>query len=96
MATIQKRPRSNGNSYRVIIRKKGIKQISKIFSSKKFALQFAQRVESDKVLLLAYGNTNKANQVLDLEPLSFLTKNHIAYKIGLRSIFHLEKQFIMG
>jgi hypothetical protein len=39
MATIQKLVRKKGVSYRVIIRKKGVKPISKVFKSKKLAVQ---------------------------------------------------------
>ena len=76
MATIQKRPRSKGNAYRVIIRKKGVKQISKTFSSKKLALQFAQRVESDRETLLAYGNNNKESRTLEKVASSYLSNEY--------------------
>ena len=55
MATIQKMNRKKGVGYRVIIRKKGINPISKIFSTKKLAVQFANKLESDNEYLIAYG-----------------------------------------
>ncbi len=76
MATIQKRPRSKGNAYRVIIRKKGIRQISRTSPSKKLALQFAQRVENDKELLLVYGNSNKSNQTLEKLTSDYLSNEY--------------------
>jgi integrase len=55
MATIQKMNRKKGVGYRVIIRKKGINPISKIFSTKKLAVQFANKLEGDSEYLIAYG-----------------------------------------
>ena len=55
MATIQKINRKKGVGYRVIIRKKGINPISKIFSTKRLAVQFANKLESDNEYLIAYG-----------------------------------------
>jgi len=55
MATIQKLVRKKGVGYRVIIRKKGVKPISKVFKSKKLAVQFANKLESDREYLMAYG-----------------------------------------
>ena len=48
MATIQKFIRSKGIVYRVLIRKSGTKPISKTFSSKKLALQFAESINSNR------------------------------------------------
>ncbi len=59
MATIQKINRSKGVVYRVLIRKKGFKSITKVFSSKRMAIQFANRVESSNEALLAFGGKGK-------------------------------------
>jgi hypothetical protein len=59
MATIQKFKRLKGTVYRVLIRKADTKPISKTFSTKKLAVQFAQRVESDREFLIAYGYENE-------------------------------------
>ena len=59
MATIQKFKRSKGIVYRVLIRKADTKPISRTFSTKRLAVQFAQRVESDREFLIAYGYENK-------------------------------------
>ncbi len=59
LATIQKIHRSKGVVYRVLIRKKGFKSITKVFSSKRMAVQFANRVESSNEALLAFGGENK-------------------------------------
>jgi integrase len=45
MSTIQKISRAKGIVYRVLIRKKGIKAITKTFSTKKEAIQFSQKIE---------------------------------------------------
>ena len=55
MATIQKFTRSKGIVYRVLIRKAGTKTISKTFTSRKLAIQFAQRVlDSNREFFEAY------------------------------------------
>jgi hypothetical protein len=45
MATIQKFTRLKGIVYRVLIRKAGTKPISKTFTSKKLAIQFAKSID---------------------------------------------------
>ena len=45
MATIQKFTRAKGDVYRVLIRKAGAKPISKTFSNKKLAIQFAKSMD---------------------------------------------------
>ena len=64
MSTIQKINRSKGVVYRVLIRKKGFKSITKVFSSKRMAIQFANRVESSNEALLAFGGENKTKHSL--------------------------------
>ena len=65
MSTIQKINRSKGVVYRVLIRKKGFKSISKVFSSKRMAIQFSNRVESSNEALLAYGGELKTKHNLN-------------------------------
>ncbi len=55
MATIQKLTNKKGTSYRVLIRKKGLKPISRTFSSKKQATRFALDVERDINIQQALG-----------------------------------------
>jgi integrase len=55
MATIQKLSNNSGVSYRVLIRKKGLKAISKTFSTKRLASQFALKIESDTKAQQAFG-----------------------------------------
>jgi len=58
VATIQKVINSTSISYRVFIRRKGIKRITKTFPSKELASQFALKLEGDSQLLLAFGGKN--------------------------------------
>ena len=55
MPTIQKINNKKGISYRVLIRKKGLKTISKTFPNKKLANQFSLQVESDWKTQMALG-----------------------------------------
>jgi len=55
MSTIQKINNKKGISYRVLIRKKGLKTISKTFPNKKLANQFSLQVEGDLKTQLALG-----------------------------------------
>ena len=59
MATIQKFTRSKGTVYRVLIRKAGTKSISKTFTSKKLAIQFAESINSNREFYEAYGYKSK-------------------------------------
>jgi hypothetical protein len=45
MSTIQKISRAKGIVYRVLIRKSGIKAITKTFPTKKEAIQFSQKIK---------------------------------------------------
>jgi len=58
MATIQKLSNNSGVSYRVLIRKKGLKAISKTFSTKRLASQFALKIESDTKAQQAFGGAS--------------------------------------
>ena len=55
MSSIQKITNLKGISYRVFIRRKGIKTITKTFPSKELASQFVLKLEGDRQLLLAFG-----------------------------------------
>jgi integrase len=66
MATIQKFTRLKGIVYRVLIRKADTKPISKTFTSKKLAIQFAQSIDSNREFFEAYGCKNKKDIKLSL------------------------------
>jgi len=57
MASIQTVVRSSGTAYRVQIRRKGLRAISKVFDTKQLAVKFARRVEGDRQVLQAYGHS---------------------------------------
>ncbi len=76
LATIQKIHRSKGVVYRVLIRKKGFKSITKVFSSKRMAVQFANRVESSNEALLAFGGENKTKLSLGDVSAEYLAKEY--------------------
>jgi len=61
LAAIQKIVRQKGIVYRVQIRRKNSKIISKTFATRKLAQQFASRLESDKQTLLAFGGLTTSN-----------------------------------
>jgi len=75
MATIQKFTRAKGDVYRVLIRKAGAKPISKTFSNKKLAIQFAQSMDSNREFYEAYGYEN--NKEIKL---SVLISNYLKYE----------------
>jgi integrase len=58
MSTIQKVSNKSGTSYRVFVRRKNLKTISKTFPSKKLASQFAIQIESDRRAQLAFGGAS--------------------------------------
>ena len=66
MSTIQKIKRTKGSIYKATIRRAGLKTISKSFSTKKLAIQFSQRVESNSELMAAYGNKNRQSPHLSV------------------------------
>ena len=75
MSTIQKFTRAKGDVYRVLIRKAGAKPISKTFSNKKLAIQFAQSMDSNREFFEAYGYEN--NKEIKL---SLLISNYLKYE----------------
>ena len=66
MSSIQKIKNSKVVSYRVYIRRNGIKTITKTFPSKKLATQFALKVEGDRQIQLAFGGKSNSTKFKDL------------------------------
>ena len=108
MAHIQKLKRAHTYSYRAIIKRKGIKTITKVFSSKKLAVEFAKRVEGNREAIVAYGNSQQLGLTL-----SQLTENYLSNEycgsdqkgqrhkldfwidaIGDKPVFHISKSDI--
>jgi len=58
MATIQKVKNKKGFSYRVIIRNKGLKTITKTFPKRQLASQFIHKIESDRQTRASYSSKN--------------------------------------
>ena len=71
MAHIQKIKRQDRFVYRSIIKSKGSKTITKVFKSKKLAIEFARHIEGKRESLLAF---NKPQQ-----PQLLLTKFDLIY-----------------
>jgi integrase len=63
LACITKLKNKKGFTYRAYIRRKGLKPISKVFSTRSLAEQFVKRIEGDRELLLAFGG-NKEYQII--------------------------------
>jgi len=61
VATIQKLQRSKGNVYRVLIRKKNFKTITKVLHSKKEAITFSQEIEGSRKKHLSYTSIESSN-----------------------------------
>jgi len=76
MATIQKFTRSRGVVYRVLIRKAGTKPISKTFTTKKLAIQFAQNIDSNREFFEAYGYENNKDIKLSLLIQNYLNNEY--------------------
>ena len=76
MATIQKLQRSKGNVYRVLIRKKNFKTISKVFQTKKEAITFSQEIEGSRKKHLSYSSIESSNLTFnELVSAYLLTEN---------------------
>ncbi|HIE78822.1 MAG TPA: hypothetical protein EYP92_08460 [Candidatus Thioglobus sp.] len=58
MATIQKVKNKKGFTYRVIIRNKGLKTITKTFSRRQLAVKFVHKMESDRQTRASYNSRN--------------------------------------
>jgi len=58
MATIQKVKNKKGFAYRVIIRNKGLKTITKTFSKRQLAVKFVHKMESDRQTRASYNPRN--------------------------------------
>ena len=76
MATIQKLQRSKGNVYRVLIRKKNFKTITKVFHAKKEAIAFSQEIEGSRKKHLSYTSIESSNLTInELVSAYLLTEN---------------------
>ena len=64
MASISKVKRNKGYTYRAFIRRKGLKPITKTFSSRELAEGFVDRIEGNRELLLAYGGSREYQIIL--------------------------------
>jgi hypothetical protein len=65
MSTIQKLSNKKGTSYRVFVRRKGIKTISRTFPTKRLAVAFSLKVEGDRRAQLAYGGLSNTTTFKD-------------------------------
>ena len=63
MAYIQKVERKKGTTYRVYIKKAGLKRISKTFSNRKLALQFISSLEGDRNKLISHSSDKTQTQL---------------------------------
>ena len=59
MATIQRVKNKKGISYRVLIRNKGLRAISKTFPRKRLAVDFIHQMECDAQARVNYNTHNK-------------------------------------
>jgi len=66
MSTIQKIPNKNGVSYRVFVRIKGLKTISKTFPTKQLARQFSLKMEGDRKAQLSFGGLSNTITFADV------------------------------
>lgn len=66
MSTIQKVSNKRGTSYRVFIRIKGLKTISKTFPTKQLARQFSLKMEGDRKAQLAFGGLSNSITFADV------------------------------
>ena len=81
MACIQKVKRKKGIVYRVYIKKKGIRRISKSFDSKRLAVQFANSIESDRNKLLAY-TQSKSHTLLSVVIDKYLSSEYKGTRVN--------------
>jgi len=81
MACIQKVERKKGVVYRVYIKKKGVRRISKSFDSKRLAVQFANSIESDRNKLLAY-TQSKSHSLLSVVIDKYLSSEYKGTRVN--------------
>jgi len=79
LGSITRLTNNKGYSYRAYIRRKGLKPISKVFSTRVFAEQFIKRIEGDRELLLAFGG-NKEYQIILKELVDIYLANEYSGK----------------
>jgi len=92
MACIQKVERKKGVVYRVYIKKKGVRRISKSFDSKRLAVQFVNSIESDRNKLLAY-TQSKSHTLLSVVIDKYLSSEYKGTRVNderRKLIFWLE------
>jgi len=108
VAHIQKLKRAHTYSYRAIIKRKGTKTISKTFSSRQLAVEFARRVEGNREAMIAYGNPHQRELTLSSLVDKYLSNEYqgsdlrgqrqkLDYwinAIGDKSVFHISKSDI--
>jgi integrase len=81
MACIQKVVRKKGVVYRVYIKKKGVRRISKSFDSKRLAVQFVNSIESDRNKLLAY-TQSKSHTLLSVVIDKYLSREYKGTRVN--------------
>jgi len=81
MACIQKVERKKGVVYRVYIKKKGVRRISKSFDSKRLAVQFVNSIESDRNKLLAF-TQSKSHTLLSLVIDKYLSSEYKGTRVN--------------
>ena len=81
MAYIQKVERKKGVVYRVYIKKKGVRRISKSFDSKRLAVQFVNSIESDRNKLLAY-TQSKSHTLLSVVIDKYLSSEYKGTRVN--------------
>jgi len=81
MACIQKVERKKGVVYRVYIKKKGVRRISKSFDSKRLAVQFVNSIESDRNKLLAY-TQSKSRTLLSIVIDKYLIREYKGTRVN--------------
>ena len=81
MACIQKVERKKGVVYRVYIKKKGVRRISKSFDSKRLAVQFVNSIESDRNKLLAY-TQSKSHSLLSVVIDKYLSSEYKGTRVN--------------
>ena len=85
MSTIQKLSNKKGVSYRVFIRIKGIKTISKAFPTKRLAIAFSLKIERDRGAQLAYGGLSNTTTFKEASREYLRIRYQGEYQTGLKT-----------
>jgi len=83
MAAIQKIKNKKGFSYRVIIRNKGLKTITKTFSKRHLASQFIYKIESDRQTRASYNSKNDKTTFRELA-LEYLNNDYQGSRVSMQ------------